>query len=72
MIRETKPEVCVLGLGYIGLPTAAIIARANCRVTGVDVSRAVVDTVNRGEVHIEEADLDGLVQSVVRRGALTV
>lgn len=70
MRSETNPDVCVIGLGYIGLPTAAVIARANCRVIGIDVSQHVVDTVNRGEVHIEEVDLDGLVQGVVQRGML--
>lgn len=70
MRGEEKPEVCVIGLGYIGLPTAAIIARANCPVTGVDVSETVVETINRGEIHIEEVDLDGLVRGVVQRGLL--
>ncbi len=70
MRGESKPEVCVIGLGYIGLPTAAIIARANCPVTGIDVSQHVVDTINRGEIHIEEVDLDGLVHGVVQRGML--
>jgi UDP-N-acetyl-D-mannosaminuronic acid dehydrogenase len=70
MRAQTNPTVCVIGLGYIGLPTAAVIARANCRVTGVDVSQAVVDTINRGEIHIEEVDLDGLVRGVVQRGML--
>ncbi|TCJ41425.1 UDP-N-acetyl-D-mannosamine dehydrogenase [Parafrankia sp. BMG5.11] len=70
MRGTSKPEVCVIGLGYIGLPTAAIIARANCRVTGIDVNAQVVDTINRGEIHIEEIDLDGLVQGVVQRGML--
>ena len=70
MRGETKPEVCVIGLGYIGLPTAAIIARANCPVTGIDVSQDVVDTINRGDIHIEEVDLDGLVRGVVQRGLL--
>ncbi|MDL2353466.1 MAG: UDP-N-acetyl-D-mannosamine dehydrogenase [Pseudomonadota bacterium] len=65
-----KPSVCVVGLGYIGLPTAAIVARAGCKVQGVDVSQSVVDTINRGEIHIEEVDLDGLVQGVVQRGML--
>lgn len=67
---DVKPEVCVVGLGYIGLPTAAIIARAGCRVLGLDVSQKVVDTINRGEIHIEEVDLDGLVHGVVQRGML--
>ena len=53
MKSDVKPDVCVVGLGYIGLPTAAIVARAGCRVRGVDVTQAVVDTINRGEIHIE-------------------
>ena len=71
MKSEQKPEVCVVGLGYIGLPTAAIIARAGCKVLGIDVSQKVVDTINRGEIHIEEVDLDGLVHGVVGRGLLS-
>ena len=67
---SNTPRVCVVGLGYIGLPTAAIIARSGCDVLGVDVSQKVVDTINRGEIHIEEVDLDGLVQAVVQRGTL--
>ncbi|MBJ7437651.1 MAG: UDP-N-acetyl-D-mannosamine dehydrogenase [Sphingopyxis sp.] len=67
---DTEQKVAVLGLGYIGLPTAALIARSGCKVTGVDVSQHVVDTVNSGRVHIEEVDLDGLVQGVVSRGSL--
>jgi len=57
----------VIGLGYIGLPTAALIARSGSRVLGIDVSQRVVDTINSGKVHIEEVDLDGLVQGVVAR-----
>ncbi len=71
MRGEIKPRVCVVGLGYIGLPTAAIVARAECSVLGIDVSQTVVDTINRGEIHIEEVDLDGLVRGVVHRGLLT-
>ena len=67
---DAEQRVTVVGLGYIGLPTAALIARSGCRVTGVDVSTAVVDTINSGKVHIEEVDLDGLVQGVVARGTL--
>ncbi|WP_373486896.1 UDP-N-acetyl-D-mannosamine dehydrogenase [Blastomonas sp.] len=70
MLSDKKPEVCVLGLGYIGLPTAAIIARSGCRVLGVDVSEHVVQTIAEGRIHIEEVDLDGLVQGVVGRGML--
>ena len=70
MLVDKKPDVCVMGLGYIGLPTAAVIARSGCRVLGVDVHQHVVDTINRGEIHIEEVDLDGLVQGVVQRKLL--
>jgi len=70
MRGENLPDVSVIGLGYIGLPTAAVIARAGMKVHGVDVSTEVVDTINRGEIHIEEVDLDGLVQGVVQRGLL--
>ncbi len=67
---DIEQKVTVVGLGYIGLPTAALIARSGCKVTGIDVSAKVVETVNNGKVHIEEVDLDGLVQGVVSRGAL--
>ena len=67
---DTQQKVSVIGLGYIGLPTAALIARGGCQVVGVDVSAHVVETVNSGRVHIEEVDLDGLVQGVVARGNL--
>ena len=70
MKSDNTPAVCVVGLGYIGLPTAAVIARAGCNVLGVDVSERVVQTINRGEIHIEEVDLDGLVHGVVSRGLL--
>ena len=68
---DLPPRVVMMGLGYIGLPTAAVIARAGIRVTGVDVDQRVVDTVNAGGVHIEEADLDALVHEVVAAGRLT-
>ena len=70
MLSDEKPSVCVLGLGYIGLPTAAVIARSGCAVLGVDVTAHVVDTVNSGKIHIEEIDLEGLVKGVVARGTL--
>ena len=70
MSANNVPNVCVVGLGYIGLPTAAVIARSGMKVLGVDISQDVVDTINRGEIHIEEVDLDALVQAVVRGGNL--
>lgn len=70
MPLDVETRVCVVGLGYIGLPTAALIARSGAKVLGIDVSNHVVETINSGKVHIEEADLDGLVQGVVSRGLL--
>lgn len=70
MLTQGDLKVVVMGLGYIGLPTAAIIARTGAQVLGIDVTQSVVDTVNSGRVHIEEVDLDGLVQGVVSRGDL--
>ena len=69
-VDKLQQKVSVIGLGYIGLPTAALIARGGAQVVGVDVSAHVVETVNSGRVHIEEVDLDGLVHGVVARGNL--
>jgi UDP-N-acetyl-D-mannosaminuronic acid dehydrogenase len=65
-------NVAVIGLGYIGLPTAAVIASRGMRVVGVDVDEHVVKTVASGAIHIAEPDLEGLVQKVVSSGALKV
>lgn len=70
MALDVDTRVSVIGLGYIGLPTAALIARSGAHVLGIDVSAHVVETINSGKVHIEEVDLDGLVQAVVSRGTL--
>ncbi|MDC8755954.1 UDP-N-acetyl-D-mannosamine dehydrogenase [Erythrobacter sp. sf7] len=63
--RAPDYEVAVIGLGYIGLPTAALLASYGWSVCGVDVSQRVVDTVNAGGVHIEERDLDKLVHDAI-------
>ena len=62
--------VSIIGLGYIGLPTAAIVASKGVKVIGVDVSRNVVKTVNKGQVHIVEEGLEKLVRNVVKKGNL--
>lgn len=62
--------VSVIGLGYIGLPTAAMFAAVGKKVIGVDVNKDVVETINRGEIHIVEPDLDVMVQSAVANGSL--
>ncbi len=63
-------QVAVIGLGYIGLPTAAVLASFGWSVCGVDVAKSVVKTVNSGGVHIEERDLDRLVHEGVEAGRL--
>lgn len=65
-----RPIVTVMGLGYIGLPTASLLATRGFRVHGVDVDREVVDTINRGDIHIVEPELDVLVRSAVQSGQL--
>lgn len=62
--------ISVIGLGYIGLPTAAMFASYKVKVIGVDVSAHVVETINKGKVHIVEPDLDLLVQEAVAKGYL--
>lgn len=69
-MTNNKPSVVMIGLGYIGLPTAALIAGKGLHVRGVDVSEDVVNTINKGEIHIVEPDLDGLVHHVVKKGLL--
>jgi len=59
-------KICVIGLGYIGLPTAALLANKGYDVHGVDVVQATVDTINRGEIHIVEPELDTFVQAAVK------
>lgn len=67
---KNKPSVVMVGLGYIGLPTAALIASTGLKVIGIDIRQSVVNTINKGEIHIVEPDLDGLVHKVVKEGYL--
>lgn len=69
-MNNNTPNVVMVGLGYIGLPTAALIASKKIYVVGVDVSQNVVDTINKGEIHIVEPDLAGLVHHVVKKSYL--
>ena len=63
-------KICVMGLGYIGLPTASLLGTKGYQVHGVDVSQSVVDTINDGRIHIVEPDLDIMVKSAVQSGNL--
>ena len=65
--KKQKFTCCILGLGYIGLPTAALIAKTKTNVVGVDVNNEVVDIVNSGNVHIIEKGLQALVKEVVNK-----
>ena len=62
--------ISVVGLGYIGLPTAAAFASRQKKVVGVDVNQHAVDTINRGEIHIVEPDLGAVVKAAVEGGFL--
>lgn len=70
MESDKPPVVSVLGLGYIGLPTAAVIASRGIKVLGVDIRKETVDTINQGEIHIVEPDLDMVVRAAVTTGTL--
>ena len=59
-------KVCVIGLGYIGLPTAALLANRGYNVHGVDIVQSTVDTINQGKIHIVEPELDTFVQAAVK------
>jgi UDP-N-acetyl-D-mannosaminuronic acid dehydrogenase len=62
--------ISMIGLGYIGLPTAAMFASRKIKVIGVDVNQSTVDTINKGQIHIIEPELDMIVGAVVSKGFL--
>ena len=63
-------NICVVGLGYIGLPTAALLARSGWNVNGVDINNHVIETINKGKIHIVEPELDIAVKSAVENKRL--
>lgn len=63
-------QICVLGLGYIGLPTASIFASNGFKVQGVDINATAVEIINRGDIHIEEPGLKTVVQAAINSGNL--
>jgi len=69
-VKLPFPRVAVIGLGYVGLPTAATLAARGVEVVGVDVNPRAVDAINQGHAHIVEPELDMMVQSAVRTGRL--
>ncbi|QNP29902.1 UDP-N-acetyl-D-mannosamine dehydrogenase [Cylindrospermopsis curvispora] len=64
-------QVCILGLGYIGLPTAAILSQHGYQIKGVDINPKVVETINQGKIHIVEPDLDLVVSEAVHNQKLS-
>ena len=67
---QQDKKICIIGLGYIGLPTGVLLANAGYSVHGVDVNQNVVDVINQGKMHIVEPDLDTFVHSAVESGRL--
>jgi UDP-N-acetyl-D-mannosaminuronic acid dehydrogenase len=65
-------KICVLGLGYIGLPTSAMFATHGVDVVGVDINEEIVEILNNGDIHIEEPGLKTVVQAAIRSGNLRV
>ena len=63
-VQNTFNDVCVVGLGYIGLPTAAFIASKEIKVTGVDVNPTFVESINKGEVPFVEPGFDELLKDL--------
>ena len=69
IVKKIK-KICVIGLGYIGLPTAALLANRGYDIHGVDLDQRAVNIINRGEIHIVEPELDTFVKSAVNSGRL--
>jgi UDP-N-acetyl-D-mannosaminuronic acid dehydrogenase len=69
-MKQNSKKICVIGLGYIGLPTAALLANRGYDVHGVDVIQSTVDIINNGDIHIVEPGLDTFVSSAVSSGKL--
>jgi UDP-N-acetyl-D-mannosaminuronic acid dehydrogenase len=63
-------KLCVVGLGYIGLPTSAVFAQAGCDVLGIDLNEKIIKKINEGQIHIEENGLEDVVHNVVKSGNL--
>lgn len=70
LVNKTIKNICVVGLGYIGLPTASLLANRGYDIHGVDVNQKAIDTINRGEIHIVEPSLDLFVKRAYEQGRL--
>ena len=63
-------KICIMGQGYIGLPTAALFARNHCEVVGVDVNEQIVENLNKGIIHIEEPGISDIIKKAVDLNSL--
>ena len=64
-------KVCIIGQGYIGLPTAALFAKNNCEVIGVDVNKTIIDNLNNGIIHIEEPGIQDIIKRAIENKKYT-
>lgn len=64
-------KICIMGQGYIGLPTAALFTRNHCEVVGVDVNEKIIGNLNKGIIHIEEPGISDIIQNAVKLGVYT-
>jgi len=69
-MKQNNKKICVIGLGYIGLPTAALLTNRGYDVHGVDIVQRTVDIINEGNIHIVEPGLNTFVRSAVKSGKL--
>lgn len=58
-------KICIVGQGYIGLPTAALFTRSDCEVVGVDVNEEIIDNLNKGKIHIEEPGIAEIIKNAI-------
>jgi UDP-N-acetyl-D-mannosaminuronic acid dehydrogenase len=71
-ISRSYEQICVVGLGYIGLPTASLLATKGFKIHGVDTNAAIINKIQNGQLHIYEPDLDIIFKSAIGSGNLTV
>ena len=64
-------KVCIIGQGYIGLPTAALFSRSHCEVVGVDISEEMINNLNNGIIHIEEPGIADIIKKAVEKKVYT-
>ena len=64
-------KVCIIGQGYIGLPTAALFTRNHCEVVGVDINEEIVNNLNKGIIHIEEPGISDIIENAVKNNVYT-